>query len=348
MAVDRTNGSAARPVRVLVVDDSAVMRRFLQSLIGRDPTLKVVGVANDGRQAVDMAAELKPDVISMDVTMPILTGVEATGEIMRRHPTPIVLVTAEEGVREDRWVMTALATGAISAIPKPSFEDRNRGLYVSALKSAANARRFMGRPASRSVGTRAESALPPRRSTAPRLVVVAASAGGPKAIERLLTGVTADFPAPILFVQHIAENFQVALVDWLARTTGLVVDVGGVGRRPRSGAITVAPEDRHLVVEPSGEIAASSSPAVNGFRPSATELFRTATLWRPERTWGFVLSGMGNDSTAGTRSLISHGGRVFAQDQESCTVYGMPAMAVEAGAESVHIDSMNQMLRELC
>lgn len=339
---------STRPtINVLIVDDSRLQQKLLQAAVSGDPGMTVVGVAANGHQAVEMAKNLRPDVISMDVVMPECDGIEATRLIMARRPTPIVLVTSADSVLEDRWAMRALTTGALAAIQKPDTTKAELARYIGALRAAAAAAPQMRAPDAKS-GRNVENnsiSVPRRAPEGLELVLVACSAGGPKALARLLAGLPKGFPVPILLVQHISGDFRQTYVEWLRAVTQLEVVSDSLPMLPQPGTVIVAPADAHLVVTAQGLAAVEHGAPINRFRPSATELFRSATSWRPAATLGIVLSGMGSDGFAGVYSLLAMGGTVWAQDAESCIVYGMPAAAVEAGATTVQLEEMNKLLR---
>jgi two-component system chemotaxis response regulator CheB len=321
-------------IRVLVVDDSATARGLLVKILQSDREIQIVGEAADGVEAVALTQRLRPDLVTMDIHMPRLDGLEATREIMITAPTPIVIVTASTRAREVAKSMELLALGALDVLIKPpgpaapGFEDEARRL-VDVVKTMAQVkvvRRW-----------RAVPSAPPRRARprqgAPkvRVVAIAASTGGPAALHDLLENLPGDLPASVLIVQHIAHGFTAGLAAWLGLGTALCVKVAEEGEPLAPGTVYCAPEDRHLDVTPRGTVALSSAPPVGGFRPSGTFLFEAAARTFGASAVAVILTGMGDDGVAGLHAVRQAGGRVIAQDQASSAVFGMPGAAVAAG-----------------
>ena len=319
-------------IRVLVADDSALDRALVVAVLRRDPDLEIVGEASDGLEAVALARELEPDVVTMDVQMPRLGGLEATKEIMIESPRPIVIVTSGRGADEVAVSMLALRAGAVYVLRKPpvvqspAHASEARRL-IDGVKAMARVKvvRHVRRP-SLGGATRAAGNGP-----TPRIVAIAASTGGPAALQRVLGDRPCHFPAPILVVQHMAPGFIDGLAAWLTGAAGLRVKVAAAGERLAPRTVYLAPDDQHLGVANSGTIALSAAPAVNGFRPSGTVLFESVARVFAAGTVAVVLTGMGEDGLDGLRAVRRAGGRIFAQDEDSSVVFGMPGVAVAAG-----------------
>jgi len=333
-----------RVIRVLVAEDSATVRALLVSAFASDPGLTVVGEAADGRQAVEMAVRLRPDVITMDVRMPVLDGLEATREIMSRIPTPIVVVS--DAARDDASLaLDATAAGALMILPKPDgarFAESRRQLVatVKAMADVHTVRRWAPRP-------RVE-ALPTQSSGRVRVVAIAASTGGPAAVRELLGTLDPAFPAPIAVVQHIASGFVSGLVRWVAMGTPLRVKAAEDGETLVAGTVYVAPDDRHLGFDRAGAVALADSSPIGGFRPSANYLFDSAAGAFGAQVAAVVMTGMGSDGAAGAGAVHAVHGRVFAQDEESSVVFGMAKEAIRAGAvdEILPLDGLARRLKE--
>ncbi|BDG06086.1 chemotaxis-specific protein-glutamate methyltransferase CheB [Anaeromyxobacter oryzae] len=319
-------------IRVLVVEDMPTARQLVVGILSSDPEIEVVGQAADGTEAVEAVRRLRPDAITMDVMMMPMDGIQATGLIMAERPTPIVIVTSLD-VNEVTLSMRALGAGALAALPKPRgpgspafAEDARRLLTtVKAMSRVA----LLRRPAAAAPAT----AVPaPRSGPRGRVVAIAASTGGPAALQRVLARLPAAFPAPILVVQHIALGFAEGFARWLASAGPLPVRVATDGQPLAAGTVYVAPDDRHLGVSSDGaRIALSDAPPVSGFRPSGTHLFKSVAAAFGVGSVGVILSGMGRDGVEGLRLLRTAGGRIVAQDEASSAVHGMPGAAVEAG-----------------
>lgn len=315
-------------IRVLVADDSPTARALLSAMLSADPELSVVGQAADGLQAVEAAARLRPDVITMDIQMPNLDGIGATRRVMSQRPTPIVIVSSLD-VREIAISLEALRAGALALFPKPqgpgsaAFE-RQRADLIATVKAMARVPLGKGRPAA----PRAPARVPERARA--EVVAIAASTGGPAALHRIFTGLPASFPAPILVVQHLATGFAEGLAGWLDRATPLGVRVARDGEPLRPGVVYVAPDDRHLGAE-GGRVLLSDAAPVEGFRPAGSFLFESVARAYGPRACALILTGIGRDGVAGLPPIRKAGGLVLAQDEASSVVYGMPGAAVAGG-----------------
>jgi two-component system chemotaxis response regulator CheB len=328
-------------IRVLVADDSPTARALLVAILTSDHEVEVVGEARDGAEAVELTRALRPDLVTMDVRMPRMNGFEATKEIMITAPTPIVIVTASMLARDVETSLHALKAGALTVLPKPSgpqafdFEEAARQLLanIKAMAQVKVVRHW--RPTSGTAPAGARPA-PPRPAAQGRVVALAASTGGPAALHRLLSLLPADFPAPLLAVQHITAGFIGGLAAWLDKVSGLRVKIAEGGEPLAPSTVYFAPDDRHLGVSPQAAVELTRTPPVGGFRPSGTALFESAARVYGAATVTLILTGMGDDGVDGLRAVRRAGGCVLAQDQKSSVVFGMPAAAVAAGlADSV-------------
>jgi two-component system, chemotaxis family, protein-glutamate methylesterase/glutaminase len=341
-------------VRVLVVDDSEVARRLLASLLGRDPGLEVVGEAASGEEAIRLAQRLRPDVITMDVQMPGMDGLEATRRIMGQDPAPIVVVSGGHDPTDLAQSVRALDAGALAALRKPRGP-ADPGFAADAAELVRTVRlmaevkvfrrRGLAAPggAGGPSGAAANGARPaPAPRAAAELVAVGASTGGPAALATILRGLGPDVPVPILVVQHISPGFDAALATWLDETTPLPVRLAADGQPLAPGEVLVAPAGTHLGLSGAARVALRPGPPLAGHRPSATELFASVARVLGPRGVGVILTGMGSDGAAGLLELRRAGGRTLAQDEASCVVPGMPAAAAAAGAvdEVVPLDRL--------
>jgi two-component system chemotaxis response regulator CheB len=328
-------------IRVLVVEDSATMRHMLRESLAADPELVVVGEALDGPQAVEMCGRLRPDVVTMDMMLPTMSGLVATEQIMADFPTPILVVSSAD--REELFsTYNALAAGALDVLEKPRGDATDAGWagrlcagvrLVSRIRVITHPRaRLSSRPPPAPVPT----AVPPGRLPQTLSVVaVGSSTGGPGALTELLRALPPGFRAPVLCVQHIAasEPFAVAFSDWLADQTGRSVGyaVDGMTLQSLAGRVALAPPDRHLYVR-DGRVRLSHDPPRHSCRPAVDVLFESVAEAYGGSAAGCLLTGMGRDGAEGLRRMRDRGAVTFAQDEASCVVYGMPRAAAMLGA----------------
>ena len=290
----------------------------------------------DGLEAVRLAGALRPDVITMDIQMPRLDGIQATRRIMETHPVPITIVSSQFDPGEAYTSFRALEAGALMILPRPlgpaspGAEESAREL-IQAVKTIAGVRVLRRRPSSVITSRAAPEATAGRIE----VVVVGASTGGPIALQELLGGLPENFRVPMAIVQHIAPGFSEAFIDWLGQSTGKRVTPALPGALLEPGGIYVAPDGCHFGLGPGLRMALSSEPPDAGLRPSVRHLFRSA-LSLGDRVAAILLTGMGCDGAEELKSLRAGGAITFAQDEESSVVHGMPGEAIRLGA-AVHV-----------
>ena len=323
-------------IRVLVAEDSVTVREMLVAILTSDPEIAVVAQASNGAEAVELAKQFRPDLITMDVHMPVLDGLAATKEIMIRAPTPILIVSSSSSAQEVDLALNAMRAGALMVVPKPEnplADDFNgrRTQFVALVKSMAAVK--VVRRWDRSSGrVRPPAVSVPPSGAQVRLVTIGASTGGPMALQLILSGLPGDFPVPIVVVQHIAAGFTPGLADWLSASSDLRVKVADAGESLAAHTVYLAPDGRHTGVTREGRVALVDAPPVGGLRPSATHLFASAAQTFGSSVAAVILTGMGSDGVEGLSAVKAAGGRVLAQDEASSVVYGMPREAVVAGA----------------
>ncbi|MBA3889776.1 MAG: chemotaxis-specific protein-glutamate methyltransferase CheB [Gemmatimonadaceae bacterium] len=353
-------------MRVLVAEDSATARALLVSLLTAEPDMVVVGEAHTGLEAVEMAERLQPDLVTMDIQMPHLDGIEATRRIMTQSPRPILIVSSTAG-HDVEQSLEAMRSGALMVIAKPGgagtpthdIDRRQLTTMVRALAQVKVVRRH-GSFAQGIMPARATSALAGaeaarrlRGDTTPELVAIAASTGGPAALQAILSTLPARFPVPIFIVQHIARGFTAGLAHWLSGDAAVRVKLAELGEPARPGTVYIAPDDRHLGVrrDASGGLRVQLDNAipVGTFRPSATYMFRSCAEHVGRGLIAVILTGMGDDGVEGLRSVKQSGGRILAQDEASSVIYGMPREAQRAGIvdQVLGITEMARCIREL-
>jgi two-component system chemotaxis response regulator CheB len=327
-------------IRVLVVEDSATMRHHLRSALAADAELVVVGEALDGGQAIEMCGRLRPDVVTMDMMLPTVSGLSATEHIMADFPTPILVVSSADRA-ELYSTYNALAAGAVDVLEKPRGDASDAGWerrlcqavrLVSRIRVITHPRARLSRSVPEPVPAREPSA-----NSELRVVALGASTGGPGALTELLRALPAGFRTPILCVQHIAasEPFAVAFSDWLADQTGRAVSYAADGMLlgALGGRVVLAPPDRHMLVR-NGTVRVSDGPPRHSCRPSVDVLFDSVAAEYGAAAVGCLLTGMGRDGAEGLLRMRGRGAVTFAQDEASSVVFGMPREAALLGAAS--------------
>ncbi|MGC2723175.1 MAG: chemotaxis response regulator protein-glutamate methylesterase [Candidatus Acidiferrales bacterium] len=333
-----------KKIRVLVADDSAFMCKVLKEIISSDPQLEVAGTARDGREAVALAESLRPDVITMDINMPHLDGLQATELIMSQHPRPIVIVSSEsrEGAS---GTLRALELGAIDFVPKPSsgidLDMRSvREELTRKLKMAAKVRVVRTATLSRVPAAHAPVSLPKNPVSAANLngtggkvpiVVIAASTGGPAAVMRVVAGLPKDLSAAVLLVLHMPAAFTKQFTIQLAEIAQLPVKEAESQEPLQAGMIYLCPGANHLRLSSIGKIALDGGPRIEGYRPCADVALETVAAYARPLTVAVVLTGMGNDAAKGVLAVKAAGGYVIAQDEATSVIFGMPAEAIKTG-----------------
>ncbi len=335
--------------RVLVVDDSGFFRRRVKEILEEDPLLTVVGDAANGQEAIDKAAELKPDVITMDIEMPVMDGIKATKLIMASNPTPIIMFSSltTDGAKA---TLDALEAGALDFLPK-RFEDisqdrneakkllcqrvRTIGQKKSSLRKIIPAAKISPRnkPAA-TIAAVKRAAVKITKSGGIDLVAIGTSTGGPLALQNVLVNLPADFSKPIVMIQHMPATFTPAFAKRLDQLCKISVKEAEDGDQLKPGLALLAPGGKQMLIDGRAGNAVvriiDSEPSLT-YKPSVDITFRSITKVYPAKTLAIVLTGMGADGREGARMLKAQGSEVWAQDEESCVVYGMPAAIVDAG-----------------
>ncbi|MEE1920427.1 chemotaxis response regulator protein-glutamate methylesterase [Pseudomonas sp. 148P] len=371
-------------VKVLVVDDSGFFRRRVSEILSADPTIQVVGTATNGKEAIDQALSLKPDVITMDYEMPTMDGITAVRHIMQRCPTPVLMFSSltHEGARV---TLDALDAGAVDYLPK-NFEDISRNpdkvkqmLCEKVHTISRSNRRFSSyssslpavsttssSPVSSLGSARAPSALPTRaaapapaaaasHSPAPKrkaykLLAIGTSTGGPVALQRVLTQLPAGFPAPIVLVQHMPAAFTKAFAERLDKLCKISVKEAEDGDMLRPGLALLAPGGKQMMVDGRGMVKILPGDERLNYKPCVDITFGSAAKSYGDKVLAVVLTGMGADGREGARLLKQGGSQVWAQDEASCVIYGMPMAIVKANlADAVYgLDDIGRHLVEAC
>jgi two-component system chemotaxis response regulator CheB len=342
-----------KKVRVLVTDDSALMRKLIPQMLAADESIEVVGTAMDGSFCLKKIEELKPNVVTLDLEMPGMNGIDTLKEIMRREPVPVI-VFSSHSTEGATVTMKALGLGAFDFVPKPKDPSAHMAEVarelIAKVKAAADCK----------LKPRLLNGLPtkPQKSSAPsgapnKIVAIGVSTGGPQALEFVLSQLPGDFPSAIVVVQHMPEGFTDMFARRLDEVCPLRVKEAQSGDMLQAGRVLVCPGSRHIKVKrlPLGDIVVlSDEPRVNGHRPSADVLLRSVAEEFKNQAVGVLMTGMGDDGAEGLGAIRKEGGMTLAQSEESCVVFGMPKAAIERGyaIRIVGLDVLGSTLQAIC
>jgi two-component system, chemotaxis family, protein-glutamate methylesterase/glutaminase len=348
---------STQPIRVLVVDDSALMRKLIPQLIESDGTIEVVGTAMDGNFGLKKIDELKPQVVTLDLEMPGMGGLDMLREIMRRHRVPVIVVSSHS-TSGASVTLQALSLGAFDFVTKPSdassrMQESAREL-IAKIKAAAQSRGIQ-------IASPSDVPEPVRRQKVHRvadrapskIVAIGISTGGPQSLQYMLSQLPPDFPGCIVVVQHMPEGFTELFARRLDECSALSVKEARSGDLLQAGRVLICPGSKHLKVKrlPMGDVAVlSDDPRVNGHRPSADVLFKSVAEEFGQESVGVIMTGMGDDGANGLGIIKAAGGMTIAQSEQSCVVFGMPKAAIDRGSvmRVVDLQSMASTLRAQC
>ena len=319
-----------KKIKVLVVDDSAFMRKLLREILSSDPDIEVIDVARNGKEAVEKVNLLDPDVVTMDVEMPVMTGIQAVEAIMKQKPTPIIMVSAYT-VENASITFEALDRGALDFITKPGgpisirLKDVKEKI-IEKVKAVSHVNVKALRPPLKRRETL--EALP---GDMDKLVVIASSTGGPKALSYIIPRLPGDIRAGILVVQHMPEGFTKPFAERLDKLSKLTVKEAEEGERISSSVAYIAPSGYHMKIGEEWIINLTKDAPMHGVRPAADITMLSAASVSGKRTIGVVLTGMGKDGSMGVREIKARGGVVIAQDKKTSVIFGMPKAAIDTG-----------------
>jgi len=327
-------------IKVLIVDDSRVIREFMTHILSSDPDIKVVGVAVSGEEAIAMTFQKRPDVITMDIHMPGMDGYEATRVIMETIPTPIVIVTGSLKATQISNSFKLIEAGALSIVLRPpgmenpEFESARRELVrnIKLMSEIKVVRMFPNQMQKRIPYHERIQKIAGSDSGNVQLVAIGSSTGGPIVLQTILSGLPKDFPLPILIVQHIAKGFLAGLKDWLSASSNLPIHIPSNGEPLKAGWVYLAPDDLQMGITADNRISLQNLPAENSLCPSVDFLFRSVANVLGKRAIGVLLTGMGKDGANELLTMKKNGALTIAQDEASCVVFGMPGEAVKIGA----------------
>lgn len=326
-------------IRVLLVDDSKLARGLLRSFLESDPDIEVVGEAGDGQEAIELARELKPNLITMDLEMPVMGGVQAIEEIMATKAVPILVVS---GVADAHNAYAAVSHGALEVIGKPECDAQSAADFVAKVKLLAGVPVITHlRARLRDTSTSRPDIPPPAQIAAPaapdgdggyrRVFAIASSTGGPQALALILASLPANFPSPVLISQHIYDGFAEGMVAWLGGLCKLPVRLGREGEPIAPGVVYISPSESNMAATPSRRIALRERGARDIYHPVCNVLLESAAEVFRQQAVGIILTGMGSDGAVGIAAVRMAGGSTVAQDEASSVIFGMNKVAIDNG-----------------
>jgi two-component system chemotaxis response regulator CheB len=335
----------SRVVKVLIVDDSPAIRHLLSQVLDADPQIQILGAAGSGAEALEFLAGATPDVITIDINMPVMDGFTLTRRIMESRPCPVVIVSSSWRPEEVAQTFKAVEAGAVAIMGTPHgpghprYEEETRSL-VRMVKSMSEVKVVRRWPRGRA------DAVPPRpRAAAPgsssgagqpwspvRLIAIGASTGGPMVLQTILANLPHGFPAPVLIVQHIVPGFSQGMAEWLTNTTHFPVEIARHGQPVSNHHAYLAPDGVHMGISRDGRVLLAAGPEESGLRPAVGHLFRSVAEAFGPTAAGVLLTGMGRDGAEALLLMKQRGAMTIAQDRETSAIFGMPGEAVRLGA----------------
>lgn len=339
------------PIKILIVDDSYITRQLLTYILEQDPTFEIIGEASNGLEALKLRKERLPDLITMDINMPLMDGLEATRLIMSSFPVPIVIVSADCDTKDVQMSFDAIAAGAVAIQPKPvSPEHPDHEYMAQELRTTIKLMAEI-KLVTRRFTTSSNPAVPPqiKKNHSYKFVVIGVSTGGPMILKSIFSNLQENFPLPILVVQHIVEGFLEGMVSWLEPFSKLPIHIAQHNERPREGHIYFAPDHVHLGINMQGLMFLSDEQPVKRSKPSVSYLFGSLTEKIATQTIAILLSGMGNDGAHELKKLKELGALTLVQDEESSVIFGMPKKAIQLGAATriVNPQTICQILNQI-
>ena len=318
-------------MKIGIANDMRMMREILRRIINASPDHEVLWTANDGKEAVENCRQELPDLILMDLIMPVMDGVEATRQIMAATPCQILVVTASVGGNSSK-VYEAMSCGALDATKTPIGLGNNDKAVQMLLSKIENIGKLASTPALAKKAPKPPASRRSEEENRPSLLAIGASTGGPKAIAAILSQLKPDFPAAVAVIQHIDQDFAGGLAQWLNTQTPLDVKIAQSGDHPIPGKVWLAGSNDHLIISPDGRFRYTPHPVDTAYRPSVDAFFESLVPIRPKKLTAVLLTGMGPDGASGMLSLRRAGHHTIAQDEATCVVYGMPQAAAQMNA----------------
>ena len=336
----------SRLIRVLITDDSSMARGLLRAILEEEEGIEVVGEARHGREALELVQQLKPDLVTMDLDMPVMGGMEAIEEIMHTKAVPILVVSSESDAEK---AYEALQLGALEVINKPAYTPEEAAEFVAKVRLLAGIpmiTHLRRKPPVSPVIAPMDVFAAIERPNFNQVFVIASSTGGPQALAQLLPQLDASFPAPILIAQHMSDGFVTGMAHWLSTLCHLPVKVAEEGETLQPGQVYVSPSEKHLTITGSHRVHLKPCLEKDIYHPSCDQLLKSVAQAYGNNAVGVILTGMGRDGAAGMAAIHAQGGITLAQDEASSVIFGMNQEAINAGV--VHrVLPLNDMAAEM-
>jgi two-component system chemotaxis response regulator CheB len=318
-----------KKIRVLVVDDSILARELIVAILSTSPEIQVIGEAKDGKEAVEKVRELKPDIVTMDVEMPVMDGIEAIEQIMATNAVPILVVTTRG---DAHTAFAAISKGALDLVVKPDVNLNEAREFISKIKLLAGIRVVTHISGMRKIQKAIEMPVPVyAENIGDKVVAIASSTGGPDALSVILPQLPENFPCPIVIAQHISDGFVSGMVEWLKLITKLNIKIAVEGDVLTVGSVYVSPSEKHTEINASRGIAFVDRHPQDIYHPSCDLLLSSVARVYGKRSIGVILTGMGSDGALGIRRIKEAGGTTIAQDEKTSIVFGMNKVAIDSG-----------------
>jgi len=325
--------------RLLVVDDCPIFRHLIRSFAEMKGDIRVVGEAVNGLDAIEMVKRLSPDIVTMDINMPIMDGMETIEHIMASHPIPILVVTSKD---DSETAYQAISKGALEVLPKSAITSDTYQSFSTKLKLLSQVKVISHIRSKKNPSKIHKFNTSVTLNNNIEIFGIAASTGGPKALDQLLGGLPKDFPVPIVIAQHLSDGFMEGLVRWLDRVSPLTVKIGEFGEPIKAGHVYLSATERHMIVTHSKKIAYKEKVLHELYVPSCDQLLQSMAYVYQTHCIGIILTGMGKDGFKGAQTIKEQGGFNIAQDKDSSVIYGMPQIVIENGLAD-KIISLNDM-----
>ncbi|ETR74428.1 MAG: hypothetical protein OMM_00200 [Candidatus Magnetoglobus multicellularis str. Araruama] len=327
--------------RLLIVDDCPIFRHMIRSFAEMNGDIKVIGEAVNGLDAIDMVYQLSPDILTMDINMPIMGGLDAIEHIMSSKPLPILVITSRD---DAETAYQAIAKGALEVLPKANISSDNYHSFsdkVKLLSKVAVISHIRSKKKKKLLNLQLAQS-----KTDTQIIGIASSTGGPSALAHILSELPKHFPVPIVVAQHLSDGFLPGLISWLDRVTQLTVKCGENGETLLPGFVYIAPPEKHMIINSSRQIAYLRRDTSDIYHPSCNQLLKSIGEVYHSQSIGMILTGMGNDGLLGARTIKDQGGFIIAQDEASSAIFGMPQVVINAGYAD-KILSLNDMIAYL-